>query len=87
MFDSIILRDVVERLGLKDITLFNLILQYLIDITGREFSANNIIGYLKNEGRIISTETLYTYLDALCKALIVEKIYRYDIHGKVILKL
>ena len=86
MFDSIILRDVVERLGLKDITLFNLILQYLIDITGREFSANNIIGYLKNEGRIISTETLYTYLDALCKALIVEKIYRYDIHGKAILK-
>ena len=86
VFDSIILRDVVERLGLKDITLFNLILQYLIDITGREFSANNIIGYLKNEGRIISTETLYTYLDALCKALIVEKIYRYDIHGKVILK-
>ena len=86
VFDSIILRDVVERLGLKDITLFNLILQYLIDITGREFSANNIIGYLKNEGRIISTETLYTYLDALCKALIVEKIYRYDIHGKAILK-
>ena len=86
VFDSIILRDVVERLGLKDITLFNLILQYLIDITGREFSANNIIGYLKNEGRIVSTETLYTYLDALCKALIVEKIYRYDIHGKAILK-
>ena len=86
VFDSIILRDVVERLGLKDITLFNLILQYLIDITGREFSANNIIGYLKNEGRIISTETLYTYLDALCKALIFEKIYRYDIHGKAILK-
>ena len=86
VFDSIILRDVVERLGLKDITLFNLILQYLIDITGREFSANNIIEYLKNESRIISTETLYTYLDALCKALIVEKIYRYDIHGKAILK-
>ena len=86
VFDSIILRDVVDRLGLKDITLFNLILQYLIDITGREFSANNIIDYLKAEGRIISTETLYTYLEALCKALIIEKIYRYDIHGKAILK-
>ncbi len=86
VFDSIILRDVVERLGLKDTTLFNLILQYLIDITGREFSANNIIKYLKSEGKITSTETLYTYLDALCKALIVQKIYRYDIHGKAILK-
>ena len=86
VFDSIILRDVVERLGLKDTTLFNLILQYLIDITGREFSANNIIKYLKSEGKIISTETLYTYIDALCKALIIQKIYRYDIHGKAILK-
>ena len=86
VFDSIILRDVVERLGLKDTTLFNLILQYLIDITGREFSANNIIKYLKTEGKITSTETLYSYLDALCKALIIQKIYRYDIHGKAILK-
>ena len=86
VFDSIILRDVVERLGLKDTTLFNLILQYLIDITGREFSANNIIKYFKNEGKITSTETLYTYLDALCKALIIQKIYRYDIHGRAILK-
>ena len=86
VFDSIILRDVVERLGLKDTVLFNLILQYLIDITGREFSANNTINYLKSEGRKISTETLYTYLDALCKALIIQKIYRYDVHGKAILK-
>lgn len=86
VFDSIILRDVVERLGLKDTSLFNLILQYLIDLTGREFSANNIIKYLKTEGKVTSTETLYTYLDALCKALIIQKIYRYDIHGKAILK-
>ena len=86
VFDSIILRDVVERLGLKDTTLFNLILQYLIDITGREFSANNIIKYLKTKGKITSTETLYSYLEALCKALIIQKIYRYDIHGKAILK-
>ena len=86
VFDSIILRDVVERLGLKDIVLFNLLLQYVVDTTGREFSADNIINFLKTEGRSVSTETLYNYLDALCKALIINKIYRYDIHGKAILK-
>ena len=86
VFDSIILRDVVERLGLKDIVLFNLLLQYVVDTTGREFSAENIIKYLKSEGKSISTETLYVYLDALCKALIIKKIYRYDIHRKAILK-
>ncbi|MBR1413341.1 MAG: ATP-binding protein [Bacilli bacterium] len=86
VFDSIILRDVIERLGLKDTLLFNLLLQYIVDTTGRQFSAENVINYLKNEGKSISSETLYLYLDALCKALIIKKIYRYDIHGKAILK-
>ncbi|MBO5336959.1 MAG: ATP-binding protein [Lachnospiraceae bacterium] len=86
VFDSIILRDVVERLGLKDTTLFNLLLQYIIDTTGREFSAKNIIDFLLREGRNVSTTTLYSYLDALCKALIIKKVYRYDIHGKAVLK-
>ena len=86
VFDSIILRDVVDRLGLKDTVMFNLLLQYIVDTTGREFSAENVINFLKTEGKSISTETLYIYLDALCKALIIRKIYRYDIHGKAILK-
>lgn len=86
VFDSIILRDVIDRLGLKDTSLFNLLLQYIVDTTGREFSANNVINYLKSEGRDVSTVTLYTYLDALCKALITRKVYRYDIHGKAVLK-
>ena len=86
VFDSIILRDVVGRLRLKDTSLFNLILQYIIDTTGREFSAKNIIAFLKAEGRELSTATLYNYLDALSKALIVKKVFRYDIHGKAILK-
>ena len=86
VFDSIILSDVVDRLGLKDTILFNLLLQYVVDTTGREFSADNVIRFLKSEGKNVSTETLYMYLDALCKALIIKKIYRYDIHGKALLK-
>lgn len=86
VFDSIILRDVVDRLGLKDTSLFNLILEYIVDTTGREFSAQNIIKFLKSEGRDVSTITLYSYLDALCKALIIRKVYRYDIHGRAVLK-
>ena len=86
VFDSIILRDVVDRLGLKDTVLFDLLLQYIVDTTGRQFSAENVINFLKSEGKSISTETLYNYLDALCKALMIKKIYRYDIHGKAILK-
>lgn len=86
VFDSIILRDVVERLKIRDIALFNLILQYVIDTIGREFSADNITNFLKNEGRETSTLTIYSYLDALCKSLLIRKVYRYDVHGRAVLK-
>lgn len=86
VYDSIILRDVVRRLNLKDTILFDMILQYLIETTGREFSAENIIKYLNKENKNISNETLYSYIDALCKALIIKKVYRYDIAGKGVLK-
>ena len=86
VYDSIILRDVVKRLNLKDTILFDMILQYLIETAGREFSADNIIKYLSNENKKISNETLYNYIDALCKALIIKKVYRYDIAGKGVLK-
>ena len=86
VFDSIILRDIVKRLKLQDTTLFDLLLQYLIDTTGRKFSSENVIKYLEKENRKISTETLYTYVSALCKALILQRVYRYDVHGKAVLK-
>lgn len=86
VYDSIILRDVVKRLNLKDTILFDMILQYLIETAGREFSADNIIKYLDKENKKISNETLYNYIDALCKALILKKVYRYDIAGKGVLK-
>ena len=86
VYDSIILRDVVKRLNLKDTVLFDMILQYLIETAGREFSADNIIKYLDKENKRISNETLYNYTDALCKALILKKVYRYDITGKGVLK-
>lgn len=86
VYDSIILRDVVKRLNLKDTILFDMILQYLIETAGREFSAENISNYLEKEYKKISNETLYNYIDALCKALILKKVYRYDVQGKGVLK-
>ena len=86
VYDSIILRDVVKRLNIIDIKLIDKILIYLIRNTGYKFSFNNIKKYLEKENKKISNETLYNYLDALCKALILKKVYRYDISGKGVLK-
>lgn len=86
VYDSIILKDIVERLGIKDITSFNKVLQYVLDTESREFSRDNVIEYLKKEYHEIANDTLYNYLEALATTFIMNKVYRYDIHGKNILK-
>ena len=47
VYDSIILKDIVERLGIKDIASFNKVLQYILDTESREFSRDNVIEFLK----------------------------------------
>lgn len=86
VYDSIILKDIVERLGIKDITSFNKVLQYILDTESREFSRDNVIEFLKKEYHEIANDTLYNYLDAFTTTFIMNKVYRYDIHGKSILK-
>ena len=86
VYDSIILKDIVERLGIKDIASFNKVLQYVLDTESRKFSRDNVIEYLKKEYHEISNDTLYNYLEAFSTTFIMNKVYRYDIHGKNILK-
>ncbi len=86
VYDSILLKDVVERIGIKDITSFNKILEYILETEGREFSSSNIKNYLKQEYKELSTQTLYNYIDALCSTFMINRVYRYDVHGKEVLK-
>lgn len=86
VYDSIILKDIVERLGIKDIASFNKVLQYILDTESREFSRDNVIEFLKKEYHEIANDTLYNYLEAFTTTFIMNKVYRYDIHGKSILK-
>ena len=86
VYDSIILKDIVERLGIKDIASFNKVLQYMLDTETREFSRDNVIEYLKREYHEIANDTLYNYLEAFSTMFIMNKVYRYDVHGKNILK-
>lgn len=86
VYDSIILKDIVERLGIKDITSFNKVLQYILDTEAREFSRDNVIDFLKREHHEIANDTLYNYLEALTSTFIMNKVYRYDVHGKSVLK-
>ena len=42
--------------------------------------------YLEKNNQKIATDTLYRYVEAICSTFIMNRVYRYDIYGKSVLK-
>jgi len=82
VFDTIILRDILIRKKIRDINLLNNIIQFLLENTGKIFSANTISRYLKSQSRTVSAETLYNHIEYIIESLLFAKVNRYDIKGK-----
>ncbi|MBD5525938.1 MAG: ATP-binding protein [Lachnospiraceae bacterium] len=85
LYNSIVLRDIVQRTGAKEVDLINRIMEYLMLNPSQTFSAKGISNYFKSVDRTISAQTLYNYLDHIQTSLIVSKAQRYDIRGKQLL--
>lgn len=85
VYDAIVLRDIVQRAGIKDIDLFNRLIEYLVCNPSQLFSAKSVVNYFLAVNRKISKETIYNYLEYITASLIMTKASRYDIRGKRIL--
>lgn len=85
LYNSIVLRDIVQRTGAKEVDLINRIMEYLMLNPSQTFSAKGILNYFKSVERTVSAQTLYNYLDHIQTSLIVSKAQRYDIRGKQLL--
>lgn len=86
MYQSILLRDIVKRHNIRDVDLLQRFMMYLMHNISQIFSAVTITKYLKNEGRRLSKETIYNYIDAAKSAFLIHGVPRYNIKGKEILK-
>ena len=86
IYNSILLKDIVARYHVRDTALLEKIVVYLMDNIGNTFSAKTVSDFLKNQGRKLSTETVYNYLAALESACLVHRVSRYDIKGKKLLE-
>ncbi len=86
IYDSIVLRDIVQRHNIRDIDLLNRVMQFIIDTIGSTITANKIADYFKSQQRSVDVNTIHNYLDALVSSYIISKVNRYDIQGKELLK-
>ena len=86
IYNSIVMKDIVERFGIKDLDLFNRIVEYIVTTPSQTFSAENLANYFSvNDDRGVTKNTLYNYLEYMSKAMMISKVDRYDIRGKRIL--
>jgi predicted AAA+ superfamily ATPase len=86
IYSSVILRDTVQRYKIRDIELLERVIKYAIDNIGNTFSGKNIADFFKNQQRKVDINTIYNYLYALEGAFVLNRVSRYDIKGKEILK-
>lgn len=86
IYHSVIISDITKRHAITNYDLFNRVVLYIVENVGKTFSANAIVKFLKSEGRSLSVEAVYNYLEWLEKAFIIYRCRRYDLQGKSVLK-
>lgn len=81
VYSTILLKDVVARENIRNITFLENLVYFLTDNIGNLFSASNISKFLKSQRIEISTQLTINYLKALSNAYFVHKVVRSEVGG------
>ena len=85
LYNSVILKDVVSRVRIRDVDLLERIVAYVVANVGHPFSAYAISKYFKNEKRAAAHDTVLNYVRACTDAFLFNRISCADLIGKKIL--
>lgn len=81
VYSTILLKDVVARENVRNISFLENLVIYLANNTGSLFSANNISKYLKSQRIDMSPQLTINYLRSLSNAYIIHKVVRAEVGG------
>ncbi len=87
LYNTILLKDVVARNGIRDIALLEKIAKFTADNCGNITSSKKIADFLKTQKVSGSVDTVQNYLQMLTTAFIFAKVNRFDIKGKRLLEI
>ena len=71
IYHSVITSDITRRHNITNFDLFNRVVKYVVENVGKTFSANAIVKFMKGEGRSLSVEAVYNYLEWQEKAFVI----------------
>ena len=78
---TILLKDVVARENIRNVSFLENLTAFLADNTGCLLSAFNISKYLKSQQQLVPTQTVLNYLRALTNAFYIHKVQRAEVKG------
>lgn len=81
VYSTILLKDVVAREKIRNVSFLESLVEYLSDNIGSLFSANNIAKYLKSQHTSVTSQSIINYIKPLINAFFIYKVPRYDIVG------
>lgn len=82
LYSTIVLNDILYKNKVKDLDLFERLMEFMISNIGQLFSANSISKYIKNENRKTTPHTIINYMDYARNAFIFYQIKRENIKQK-----
>lgn len=86
VFNTIMLKDVIERHTIRNIPFLNNLIAFMADSVGKLNSANSIAKYMKSQGQDVSTNVVLSYISYFDETFLSYSVGRYDIHGKKLLE-
>ena len=84
VFNTVMLKDVIERHKIRNIPFMNNLIVFLADTIGKIGSATSISKYMKSLGQDISSNVVLDYTSYFTEAYLIDAVKRYDIHGRKI---
>ena len=84
VFNTIVLKDIIERHDIRNIPFLNNLIAFYADTTGKLTSANSIAKYMKSQQENVSANLILLYRGFFAEAFLLDIVSRYDIHGKKI---
>jgi len=85
IYESALLQDAIARRNLRNVDMVRRVAAFAIDNVGNPFSARSVAQFMKSQRRVLSVDTVLSYLDALCEAFVLTRVPRLDLRGKALL--
>lgn len=84
IYSTVLLKDVIRRNNIRNVTFLENLAHFIADNAGKMCSANSIAKYMRSQGENITSSAIINYARYLCESYMIQKVNRYDIHGKKI---